>query len=204
MEAMTIISLTFDDGYLQHYDIAKKLYHMDIQATFFIITGLKTYAGKSLLTSRPELIKDILDMGHEIGSHTETHRDLTTLKPREIEEEFANSLNFIRRFTDEPVGLAYPYGSFNQVVADIARRYFAYARTMGSYNRWNSIRDRFCVGGMGARYLPEIILKRLFTEKFKLAVLVFHEDARLAIAIAKLLKDLGFEIKPLREAIKTL
>jgi peptidoglycan/xylan/chitin deacetylase (PgdA/CDA1 family) len=204
MEAMTVISLTFDDGYLQHYDIAKKLYHMDIQAAFFIITGLKTYAGKDLLTSRPELIKDILDMAHEIGSHTETHRDLTALKPREIEEEFANSLNFIRRFTDEPVGLAYPYGSFNQVVVDIARKYFAYARTMGSYNRWNSIKDRFCIGGMGARYLPEIVLKRLFTKKYKLAVLVFHEDVKLAISTARLLNDLGFEIKPLGEAVKIL
>jgi hypothetical protein len=75
---------------------------------------------------------------------------------------------------------------------------------MGSYNRWNSIRDRFCVGGVGARHLPKIILRRLFTKKFKLAVLVFHEDAKLAITIAKLLKDLEFEIKPLREAVKIL
>jgi hypothetical protein len=75
---------------------------------------------------------------------------------------------------------------------------------MGSYNRWNSIGDRFCVGGAGVRHLPEIILRRLFTKKFKLAVLVFHEDVKLAINIAKLLKDLGFEIKPLREAVKTL
>jgi peptidoglycan/xylan/chitin deacetylase (PgdA/CDA1 family) len=201
---MSVISLTFDDGYIIHYDIAKKLYHMDIQATFFIITGLKTYAGKDLLTSKPEFIKDITDMGHEIGSHTETHRDLTTLRSWEIEKEFINSLNFIRRYTEEPVGLAYPYGSFNHIVVDIAKKYFVYARTMGSYNRWNNIRDMFSIGGMGARHLPKIILKRFFTRRFKLAVLVFHEDIKLAITFAKILKDLGFKIKPLKEAVKIL
>jgi peptidoglycan/xylan/chitin deacetylase (PgdA/CDA1 family) len=201
---MSAISLTFDDGYLMHCDIAKKLYHMDIQATFFIITGLKTYAGKDLLTSRPKLIEAILDMGHEIGSHTETHRDLTSLKPWEIEEEFINSLNYIRKFTDEPVGLAYPYGSFNQVVVDIARKYFAYARTMGSYNRWNDIGDRFCIGGMGARHFPKIILRGILKRELKLAVLVFHEDAELAIIIARILKDFGLKIKPLREAVRIL
>jgi hypothetical protein len=201
---MSAISLTFDDGYLMHYDIAKKLYHMDVQATFFIVTGLKTYAGKDLLTSRPKLIEAILDMGHEVGSHTETHRDLTSLKPWEIEEEFINSLNYIRKFTDEPVGLVYPYGSFNQVVVVIARKYFAYARTMGSYNRWNDIGDRFCIGGMGARHFPKIILKRFFTRRFKLAVLVFHEDIKLATTFAKILRDLGSKIKPLKEAVKIL
>jgi hypothetical protein len=201
---VTVISLTFDDGYLIHYEVSRRLYQMDVQASFFIITGLKTYAGRKLLTSKSYLIKNLLDIGHEIGSHTETHRDLASLKLWEIEREFINSLNYIRKFTDEPVGLAYPYGSFNQVVVNIARKYFAYARTMGSYNRWNDIGDRFCIGGMGVRHLPEIILRRFFTKKFKLAILVFHEDAKLAITIAKLLKDLGFEIKPLREAIKTL
>jgi peptidoglycan/xylan/chitin deacetylase (PgdA/CDA1 family) len=201
---VTVISLTFDDGYYIYYEVSRRLYQMDVQASFFIITGLKTYAGRKLLTSKSYLIKNLLDMGHEIGSHTETHRDLTSLKPWEIEEEFINSLNYIRKFTDEPVGLVYPYGSFNQVVVVIARKYFAYARTMGSYNRWNDIGDRFCIGGMGARHFPKIILKRFFTRRFKLAVLVFHEDIKLATTFAKILRDLGSKIKPLKEAVKIL
>lgn len=201
---MTVISLTFDDGYLIHYEVSRRLYQMDVQASFFIITGLKTYAGRKLLTSKSYLIKKLLDMGHEVGSHTETHRDLTSLKPWEIEREFINSLNYIRKFTDEPVGLAYPYGSFNQVVVNIARKYFAYARTMGSYNRWNDIGDRFCIGGMGARHFPKIILRRILKRELKLAVLVFHEDAELAVIIARILKDFGLKIKPLREAVRIL
>jgi hypothetical protein len=75
---------------------------------------------------------------------------------------------------------------------------------MGSYNKWNSVKDRFCVGGMGARYLPEIILRSLFNRENRLAVLVFHEDIELAIAIVKILRELGFEVKPFKEAVKIL
>jgi peptidoglycan/xylan/chitin deacetylase (PgdA/CDA1 family) len=201
---MVVISLTFDDGYLAHYEAAKKLYRMDVQATFFIITGLETYLGRKLLTARPELIKEIVDMGHEIGSHTNTHRDLTALESREVERELARSLAFVKKFVEGPVGLAYPYGSFNKEVVGIAKKYYAYARTMGSYNRWNKVGDRFCLGGMGVRHLPEVLLRGLVDRGTKLAALVFHEDAGLAIITARVLKNLGFEIKPLGEALKAL
>jgi peptidoglycan/xylan/chitin deacetylase (PgdA/CDA1 family) len=201
---MVVISLTFDDGYLAHYEAAKKLYRMDVQATFFIITGLETYLGRRLLTARPELIKEIVDMGHEIGSHTDTHRDLTVLEPQEVERELAKSLAFVKRFVEGPVGLAYPYGSFNKEVVGIAKKYYAYARTMGSYNRWNKVGDRFCLGGMGVRHLPEVLLRGLVDRGTKLAALVFHEDAGLAVITARVLKNLGFEIKPLGEALKAL
>jgi peptidoglycan/xylan/chitin deacetylase (PgdA/CDA1 family) len=201
---MAVLSLTFDDGYLAHYEVAKKLYRMDVRATFFIITGLEAYAGKRLLTTRPKLIKEMVDMGHEIGSHTNTHRDLTALGPQEVEEELARSLTFVKRFVEGPVGLAYPYGSFNKDVMDVAKKYYAYARTMGSYNKWNSTRNKFCVGGMGVRHLPEIVLRSLFSRRTRLAVLVFHEDLELAVVTVKILRDLGFRIKPLKEAVKIL
>jgi peptidoglycan/xylan/chitin deacetylase (PgdA/CDA1 family) len=201
---MVVISLTFDDGYLAHYEAAKKLYRMDVRATFFIITGLETYLGRKLLTARPELVKEIVDMGHEIGSHTDTHKDLTALEPQEVKRELARSLTFVKRFVEGPVGLAYPYGSFNKDVVDIAKKYYAYARTMGSYNKWNKVGDRFCLGGMGVRYLPEVLLRGLVDRGTKLAALVFHEDAGLAIITARILKNLGFEIKPLGEALKAL
>jgi peptidoglycan/xylan/chitin deacetylase (PgdA/CDA1 family) len=201
---MVVISLTFDDGYLAHYEVAKKLYRIDVQATFFIITGLETYLGRRLLTTRPELIKEIVDMGHEIGSHADTHRDLTALEPREVERELTRSLTFVKRFVEGPIGLAYPYGSFNKEVVGIAKKYYTYARTMGSYNRWNKVEDRFCLGGMGVRHLPEVLLRGLVDGGTKLAALVFHEDAGLAITTAWVLKNLGFEIKPLGEALKAL
>jgi peptidoglycan/xylan/chitin deacetylase (PgdA/CDA1 family) len=201
---MTIVSLTFDDGYLMHYEVARRLYRMDVQATFFIISGLKEYAGEKLLTLRPDFIKEILEMGHEIGSHTHRHKDLTRIEAPEIEEELVSSLNFLRKFAEEPIGLAYPYGSFNENAMKIASKYYIYARTMGPYNKWNSIRNMFCIGGMGVRHFPEIVLRSLFSRKSKLAVLVFHKDVEVAIITAKILRDLGFEVKPLKEAVKIL
>jgi hypothetical protein len=87
---------------------------------------------------------------------------------------------------------------------DVAKKYYAYARTMGSYNKWSKVGDRFCLGGMGVRHLPEVLLRGLIDKGARLAVIVFHEDAGLAITIARVLKSLGFEIRPLGEALKAL
>ncbi len=65
---MIYVTFSFDDGYLEHYSIAKELYRLDIPATFFVITGLTSYMGKKLLITEPKLIREIEDMGHEIDS----------------------------------------------------------------------------------------------------------------------------------------
>jgi len=41
-----IVSLTFDDGYRRHFEIAKVLYGLDVRASFYVITGLQRYGGK--------------------------------------------------------------------------------------------------------------------------------------------------------------
>jgi len=194
-----IVALTFDDGYLEHYRAARELYRADIPATFFLITGLNTYNGRKLLSAEPRLIRDIVDMGHEVGSHSHAHRDLTGLTPDEVEFECRSSKELLEDVTGrDVVGLAYPYGSFNNAVSNIVSRYYRYARTMGSYNRWNRDADIYAIGSLGVRHLPKLLLGA----KPRLLVVTFHTDLHLVKPTILFLKLFNAKFATLSEALK--
>ncbi|HMD61997.1 MAG TPA: polysaccharide deacetylase family protein [Opitutaceae bacterium] len=46
----------------------------------------------------PATIRRIVDAGHELGCHGDTHRDLTTLTPDEAEREIASASGILRSF----------------------------------------------------------------------------------------------------------
>ncbi|MCX8205361.1 MAG: polysaccharide deacetylase family protein [Candidatus Nezhaarchaeota archaeon] len=200
-----IVSLTFDDGLVKHLEVARILYKMDVQASFYLITGLKEYGGKPLLAKEPRLVREVYDMGHEVASHTVTHRDLTTLTMREVEEECVGSKEFLEDVvSDEVKGISYPYGAYNGPVVDVVKRYYLYGRTMGGVNRWNEALDPYSVGSTGLRHLIKLPLKLLASD-VRLTVLAFHDEGpRLISSVTRALKDLGFEVLPLYHALKKL
>ncbi|CCC81995.1 polysaccharide deacetylase family protein [Thermoproteus tenax] len=193
--------LTFDDGYIEHYEIAKMLYKMDIVATFFIITGLTQYRGRRLLTTRPELIREMADMGHEIGSHTVSHRDLTELSIEEVEREVSESKRKLEEVAKREVGgIAYPYGSFNDVVVEVVKRYYAYGRTMGRVNRWNDAINPYAIGSMGIRHLPKVPLK---LKRARMVVLAMHQEKPPVVKTAVFfLRALGLRFTTLEKALR--
>ncbi|TDH18458.1 polysaccharide deacetylase family protein [Segetibacter sp. 3557_3] len=113
------VILTFDDGYADQFINAREiLKRYAIKATFFIITNFvgkknswnvkATYRSTHLTWKQIEILKS---EGHEIGSHSATHRPLTTLSDEEIENEYFLSKSVI----DERLGcstdfFSYPYG----------------------------------------------------------------------------------------------
>jgi len=165
-----LIALSFDDGYLTHVTIARFLAKLGIKATFYCITHLKTFEGKPLLTIHPEHIQEISDLGHEIGSHTCTHPDLTKISKERLEYELKKSRLFLEDITGKEVmGLAYPYGHFNTLVLSVTSKNYYYARSAGLYKiedvynirRWS----RYTLAAMTtnrymkARYLPLMPIK---------------------------------------------
>lgn len=67
-------------------------------------------------------IREWLAAGHEIGSHSATHRNLRHLSPADLREEILSG----KRFLEDRFGLAirhfcYPYGSWNEGVREIVR-----------------------------------------------------------------------------------
>lgn len=75
------IALTFDDGPNLNYtpQLLTLLYEEQTVATFFLI-GEKIPANK-------QLVQEIYYNGHEIGNHTFSHQDLTTLERQQIQQE---------------------------------------------------------------------------------------------------------------------
>ena len=103
-------------------------------ATFFICRFNSEWRKKNsqyLLTGTE--IKQLSEMGFEIGNHTWNHPDLRTLSPEEVEKEIV-SLNdfFEENAIPKPVSFAYPGGPFSENAVPILKKYgFLAARTTG-------------------------------------------------------------------------
>ncbi|MEG0288059.1 MAG: polysaccharide deacetylase family protein [Carnobacterium sp.] len=85
-----VVLLTFDDAPDEHaVEIATKLKDIGAPAIFFI-NGMfiESDEGK-------EKLKEIYDMGFEIGNHTQTHPDLSTLSPEEERKEILETNDLI-------------------------------------------------------------------------------------------------------------
>lgn len=83
------------------------------QATFFLV-GM-------WVDKNEDLTKKIADMGHEIGTHSNTHKDFVKLSNDQITLELATSKSKIERASGKEVKLfRAPYGSYNNNTLDIA------------------------------------------------------------------------------------
>lgn len=110
--AHPVVALTFDDGPNSYYtpQVLDVLYEQQVPATFFLI-GQK-FEGNELL------IKEIAASGHEIGNHTFSHPDLTTLNSRQIHQEFLQTEEELKKILPD-YSIRYirpPYGRYSEQV----------------------------------------------------------------------------------------
>lgn len=98
------IALTFDDG--PHPKITKSVLEIlkkyDIKATFFVI-------GKNV-DLYPNQLLEIYSSGHEIGNHTESHKNLTTLTEKEIKKELESCHNKVSNLIGYEMKIMRPPG----------------------------------------------------------------------------------------------
>ncbi len=114
------VVFTFDDGYTSHFEIAASLLmRYRFTGTFFITVDKIGHPGH--LTW--DLVRKLVFLGMEIGSHGVTHRPLTTLSPSELEEELVSSKRTLERQLGVPIfSIAAPGGFWNGAVAEAAKR----------------------------------------------------------------------------------
>lgn len=113
------VLITFDDGYLDNFENAYPILRQrGMVATFFIITDMLW--SKDRLS--PENIVEMAQGGMSFGSHTVTHRALAGLDRAAINDELVNSKATLESILGRMVNaLAYPGGSYNEVVVGIAQ-----------------------------------------------------------------------------------
>ena len=81
-----LVILTFDDGYKSQYTTAKPILDKyGFKGTFYVVCN---YAQK-IDTDRMNWteVKELYPQGHDIGSHTMNHQDLTQIPPERIDYE---------------------------------------------------------------------------------------------------------------------
>ncbi|MGW7568441.1 polysaccharide deacetylase family protein [Streptomyces tendae] len=110
------IALTFDAGPSENsarlLDILKE---KQVPATFFLL-------GKRHIDTYPELVRRMSDEGHEVASHTWTHKILTDADPDEIRDELERPNKEIERLTGKrPTLMRPPQGRTDDTVHDICR-----------------------------------------------------------------------------------
>ncbi|MFW5867056.1 MAG: polysaccharide deacetylase family protein [Armatimonadota bacterium] len=104
LSAPGAVALTFDDGPhpVMTPWILDLLDRYDCRATFFLV-------GKQAVMY-PDLVQEIVDRGHEIGSHSQTHVNLSRLDRLGVEQELVRSRGSIRQACGRVVTLFRPPG----------------------------------------------------------------------------------------------
>jgi len=122
------IILTFDDGYLDHYQNAFRiLKKYNLKGVFFIISNMPN---NNPDYATWEQIKEMSENGQEIASHTVSHSDLTTLSDEKIKYELETSKKIIEAKIGKPViSLSYPAGKYDNRVIEIAKENYLFTRT---------------------------------------------------------------------------
>ncbi|MBQ0891251.1 polysaccharide deacetylase family protein [Streptomyces sp. RM72] len=110
------IALTFDAGPSENsarlLDILKE---KQVPATFFLL-------GKRHIDTYPELVRRMAAEGHEVASHTWTHKILTDAEPDEIRDELERPNKEIERLIGKrPTLMRPPQGRTDDTVHDISR-----------------------------------------------------------------------------------
>lgn len=85
-----------------------------IKATFFLVGFW--------VEEHPELVKKIDEKGFEIGTHSNTHPDMTKLSKEQMKIELETSCNLIKNITNKDVSIfRAPYGAYNDTLINTAR-----------------------------------------------------------------------------------
>ena len=109
------IYLTFDFGYETGYSAAilDTLKEKNAPATFFVVG--------SYAKNNAETVERMLAEGHTVGSHSATHKDMTTLSDEEARAEITDfNAQFAQQFGVAPTLFRFPEGVFSQRLLALA------------------------------------------------------------------------------------
>ena len=116
------VSLTFDDGILDHYTmVAPHLDSLGLRATFWV-NGNSIEQGEVNYAPRLtwQMCREMSDRGHEISNHSWSHPNLTNLSEEALREEVFKNDDAIEAATGKrPITFCYPYNAQNELVARV-------------------------------------------------------------------------------------
>ena len=109
------VAITFDAswGADKTEEIMKILKEYDAKGTFFLVGFW--------VDKYPDMVKLINDNGFEIGTHPNTHPDLTKLSREAVKLEISTCTDMIEKITNKKIELfRAPYGAYNNTVIEVS------------------------------------------------------------------------------------
>jgi len=107
------VSISFDAAWGTEFtrDILDILDEYNIKTTFFVV--------QFWVEDYPEVAREIVNRGHEIGNHSATHPEVGNLSAQEIEAEIMSTHNTIKEVTGfEPCLFRPPFGHYSEHMLD--------------------------------------------------------------------------------------
>jgi peptidoglycan/xylan/chitin deacetylase (PgdA/CDA1 family) len=132
--ASGLVALSFDDGLLNNFEFLLGLAERGIPAAVYPVTGWIGGRHPRILDAKEsrmlteDHLRALADAGVEIGGHTTSHRDLSTLSFSDCLSELAESRATLESIVGRPVRtLAYPFGRHSAAAREAAREAGFYA-----------------------------------------------------------------------------
>jgi peptidoglycan/xylan/chitin deacetylase (PgdA/CDA1 family) len=142
--------ITLDDGFADNWKWAvPALEKRGLRAVFFVVTGKIEKGDSHAARMSWRQLTHLAKVGHLIGGHSVTHRPLTALSPREVEEEVLVSMAHVRAETSVGAPLfAYPYGRIPEAVSELPD-YIGFGTVKSKAQPW-----RECKRNIRRTYFP--------------------------------------------------
>jgi peptidoglycan/xylan/chitin deacetylase (PgdA/CDA1 family) len=114
------IAITFDDGWVEQYNVAFPLLQKyGMKATFYILSSYT--AGERYVSW--EQLEALRDAGMEIGSHTRKHANLLAVSAEDAGYEISGSKSVLEAKLDITIeSIAYPYGLYSGSTVALAQK----------------------------------------------------------------------------------
>ena len=140
------ISITFDDGYQDTYELAAPyLIENNVPFTIFVISNFIKNKKKGYMSERmlKELSKNNLVT---IGSHSQNHNKLNELNDIELFNDLNNSKIYLEDLLGKSViSLSYPHGKYNNKVKEKVKEVGYKLAFSSKFNNNEKNEDKLCL-----------------------------------------------------------
>ena len=182
------VSISFDAAWGDEftYDILDTLDEYDVKATFFLVGfWVEKY---------PEHVKEIYKRGHEIGNHSTTHPNMSTLSREQMAKEIlVTEEKIMELINKKPILFRPPFGDYNDNLIQVLRE-------NGYYTiQWDI--DSLDWKELGVQPVVDKVTRNIGNG----SIVLFHNNAKYISEYLPLvldrLKASNYEIVPISELI---